>query len=35
MSYAEFFQYLRDGRLINGVFRSELEDRLEQNGREE
>jgi type III restriction enzyme len=34
-SYAEFFQYLRDGRLIKGVFRSELEDRLEKNGRAE
>jgi len=32
-SYAEFFQYLRDGRLIKGVFRSDLEDKLEQNGK--
>jgi len=33
-SYAEFFQYLRDGRLIKGVFRSDLEDKLEQNGKD-
>jgi type III restriction enzyme len=31
-SYAEFFQYLRDGRLLKGVFKSEIEDKLEQNG---
>lgn len=33
-SYAEFFQYLRDGRLIKAVFRSDLEDKLEQNGKD-
>lgn len=32
-SYTEFFEYLRDGRLIKGVFRSDLEDKLEANGR--
>ncbi len=32
-SYSEFFEYLRDGRLIKGVFRSDLEDKLEANGR--
>lgn len=31
-SYAEFFQYLKDGRLIKEVFRSNLEDKLDQNG---
>ncbi|MDA8340415.1 MAG: DNA repair protein RadC [Nitrospiraceae bacterium] len=34
-SYTEFFQYLRDGRLIKGVFGSDLENRLEKNDREE
>ena len=33
-SYAEFFQYLRDGRLIKGVFGSEIEDKLDPNGKE-
>jgi type III restriction enzyme len=33
-SYSEFFEYLRDGRLISGAFRSDLEDRLEANGKE-
>lgn len=33
-SYAEFFKYLKDGRLIKEVFRSDLEDRLEQNGKD-
>jgi len=33
-SYSEFFEYLRDGRLIIGAFRSDLEDRLEANGKE-
>ena len=33
-SYTEFFQYLRDGRLIKEVFRSDLEDKLEQNGKD-
>src|SRR3990167_9522050 len=28
-SYSEFFEYLRDGRLIKGAFRSDLEDKLE------
>ncbi len=31
-SYPEFFEYLKDGRLIKGVFRSELEDRLKSSG---
>lgn len=31
-SYSEFFKYLRDGRLIKGAFRSDLEDKLELNG---
>lgn len=31
-SYIEFFEYLKDGRLIKGQFKSELEDLLEQNG---
>lgn len=30
-SYSEFFEYLKDGRLVRGHFRSELEDLLEQN----
>lgn len=30
-SYAEFFEYLRDGRLIKGAFRSDIEDKLEVN----
>jgi len=30
-SYTEFFQYLRDGRLIKGQFGSELESKLEDN----
>jgi len=33
-SYAEFFQYLKDGRLIKEVFRSDLEDKLDQNGKD-
>ncbi|MBI5683213.1 MAG: DEAD/DEAH box helicase family protein [Deltaproteobacteria bacterium] len=33
-SYSEFFEYLRDGRLINGAFRSDLEDKLEANGKD-
>lgn len=33
-SYTEFFKYLKDGRLIKEVFRSDLEDRLEQNGKD-
>lgn len=32
-SYSEFFEYLKDGRLIKGVFRSDLEDKLEANDR--
>jgi len=31
-SYPEFFEYLKDGRLIKGVFRSDLEDRLKSSG---
>lgn len=27
-SYSEFFKYLRDGRLLKGVFRSDIEDKL-------
>lgn len=30
-SYGEFFEYLRKGKLANNEFRSELEDKLEQN----
>lgn len=33
-SYSEFFEYLRDGRLIKGAFRSDLEDKLDANGKE-
>jgi len=31
-SYTEFFQYLRDERLIKEQFVSELESKLEENG---
>ncbi len=31
VNYSEFFQYLRDGRLLKGEFRSELEDLLDGN----
>ncbi|MEW6102796.1 MAG: hypothetical protein AB1630_03105 [bacterium] len=33
-SYSEFFEYLRDGRLIRGEFRSDLEDKLDTNGKD-
>ncbi|MBI5873748.1 MAG: hypothetical protein HZB36_06365 [Candidatus Omnitrophica bacterium] len=33
-SYSEFFEYLKDGRLIKGAFRSDLEDKLEANGKD-
>ena len=33
-SYTGFFQYLRDGRLIKEVFGSDLEDKLEQKGKD-
>jgi type III restriction enzyme len=33
-SYSEFFEYLRDRRLIKGAFRSDLEDKLEANGKD-
>lgn len=32
-SYSEFFEYLRNGKLIEGKFRSDLEDKLEINGK--
>ena len=32
MQFIEFFEYLKDGRLIKGVFRSEIEDRLKSSG---
>ncbi|MDI1472993.1 DEAD/DEAH box helicase family protein [Thermodesulfovibrio sp. 1176] len=35
ISYEEFFQYLRDGRLIAGMFRSDIEDKFERNGQNE
>ncbi|NWF99280.1 MAG: DEAD/DEAH box helicase family protein [Nitrospirae bacterium] len=31
-SYSEFFEYLRDGRLLDGKFKSDLEDKLGTNG---
>lgn len=33
-SYEEFFLYLRDGRLIEGKFKSDIEDKLEETGSE-
>ena len=33
-SYSEFFEYLKDGRLIKGAFRSDIEDKLEVNGKD-
>lgn len=34
ISYSEFFEYLRDGRLIKEMFRSDIEDKLETDGME-
>jgi type III restriction enzyme len=33
-SYSEFFEYLRDGRLLKGTFRSDIEDKLDLNGKQ-
>lgn len=33
-SYSEFFKYLRDGRLLKGTFRSDIEDKLDLNGKQ-
>ncbi len=32
VTFLQFFEYLKDGRLIKGVFRSDLEDRLKLSG---
>jgi len=33
-SYSEFFEYLRDRRLLKGTFRSDIEDKLDLNGKQ-